>query len=94
MTRRRLGPVETKVKGSTLGSAGSTVLVAFLVWLLERYDLLTEPNGALDPVVVAMVALVVTSGGAFLGGYVMPHMERPPATVFEYPGGEDSGQGD
>ncbi len=94
MTSRRLGPVETKVKGSTLGAGSSSVLVAFLVWTLERYALLTEPNGALDPVVVAMIALVVSAAGAFLGGYVMPHMERPPTTVFEYPGGQDDGQGD
>ncbi len=84
MSSSRLGPVETKVKGSTLGSAGSTVLVAFLVWLLERYNLLTEPNGALDPVVVAMIALVVTSAGSFLGGYVMPHMNRQEVGVRGY----------
>ncbi len=84
MTRSRFGPVETKVKGSTLGAGSSSVLVAFLVWLLERYNLLTEPTGSLDPVVVAMIALVVSAAGAFAGGYVMPHMERP--SVFEYPG--------
>ncbi len=94
MSSRRLGRVETKVKGSTLGAGSSSVLVAFLVWLLERYNLLTEPNGALDPVVVAMIALVVSAAGAFAGGYVMPHMERPAATVFEYPAGGGDGQGD
>ncbi len=76
MSSRRLGPVETKVKGSTLGAGSASVLVAFLVWLLERYGWLTEPNGGLDPVVVAMIALVVSAAGAFLGGYVMPHMNR------------------
>ncbi len=94
MSSSRLGAVETKVKGSTLGAGSSSVLVAFLVWALERYNLLTEPNGALDPVVVAMIALVVSAAGAFLGGYVMPHMERPATVVFEYPGQDDEGQGD
>ncbi len=89
MSSSRLGPVETKVKGSTLGAGSSSVLVAFLVWTLERYGLLTEPNGALDPVVVAMIALVVSAAGAFLGGYVMPHMERQRPVVFEYPGQDD-----
>ncbi len=72
----RLGPIETKVKGSTAVAGASSVVVAFLVWLLERYGWLTEPNGALEPVVIAMIALVVSSAGAFLGGYVMPHMNR------------------
>ncbi len=80
-----LGRIETKVTGSTLGAGSSSVLVAFLVWTLERYGWLTEPNGSLDPVVVAMIALVVSAAGALLGGYVMPHMDRS-ATVFEYPG--------
>ncbi len=93
MSSSRLGPVETKVKGRTLGAGSSSVLVAFLVWLLERYDLLTEPNGALDPVVVAMIALVVSAAGAFAGGYVMPPTQRR-ATVFEYRGVSDEGQGD
>ncbi len=100
MSSRRLGPVETKVKGSTLGAGSSSVLVAFLVWVLERYNLLTEPNGALDPVVVAMIALVVSAAGAFAGGYVMPHMDRqagmgPRSYVLPHEEhGDDHGQGD
>ncbi len=77
MSSSRLGPVETKVKGSTLGAGSSSVLVAFVVWLLERYGLLTEPSGALDPIVVAMIALVVSAAGAFVGGYIMPAFPRP-----------------
>ena len=84
-------PVETKVKGAALGAGASGTLVAFLVWLMQRYGWLTEPNGALDPVVVAMVAEVVAVAGAFIGGYVMPPMARhrlpSPALRYRLTGG-------
>lgn len=81
-----IGPVETKVKGATFGAGSGATIVAFLVWLMERYDWLTEASGALDPVVVAMIVLVVSSIGAFVGGYVMPHMSRPELEAPSEPG--------
>lgn len=69
--------IEDKVKGATLGAGAAQIVTAFCLWGLDE---LFWRGGEMPDVpvpVTGLVGLLVTAGGAFLGGYVTRHTPRP-----------------
>lgn len=79
-------PVESKVYAATIGTGAGAVVAAFVIWLLGVIIWhapftsvgATEAAAAVPAPVTGIVALAITVGGTFLGGYRAKHTPRPP----------------
>jgi hypothetical protein len=81
-------PIESKVYGGTIGTGAGAVISAFVVWLLgvtvwgapPDSPGATEALAAVPSPVAAIVGLLITVGGSFVGGYLARHTPRPETT--------------
>ncbi len=77
--------VEAKVYSGTLGAGAGATISGFILWLLGIYGwhaqkgahYATDAVAAVPGPVASIVALLVTVGGAFIGGYLGKHTPRP-----------------
>lgn len=90
-----MAKVETKVIAATAGGGAGAVVGTFLLWIMGAglwhagwsAEQAVAATSAVPGPVAALVPLLVTVAGAFLGGYLAPHTPRPdlaaPAGEFE-----------
>lgn len=82
-------PIEGKVWAATVGTGAGAVVSGFVVWLLGvlvwqapfTSEGATQAVASVPGPVVAIVGLVITVGGAFIGGYSAKHTPRPQPDV-------------
>lgn len=76
--------VEGKVWGATVGSGAGATISAFVLWLLGVFVFHAQASAGNSVEAVAsvpgpvagIVALAITAGGTFLGGYITKHTTR------------------
>lgn len=67
------GPIESKVKAATGGSAAGVALAGAILWLLDTYAFKADP---VPDVIVALVWALIPVGLTFLGGFSARHTFR------------------
>lgn len=81
--------IETKVIAAAAGSGLGAAISSFLLWVLgvavfgasSSADQVTKALAAVPEPVGGLLAILITIGSGFLGGYIAPHTYRPDLTV-------------